>query len=184
MSQAPAAQTGENAAGSDPGHRFFRPVLAFFIVFVALQISSGFVLYVWKIGLDPALTLEYYAGSEVMLEYYPERPDRFMQPRSFAGLTKIAVGQLLAYGTIAFILTHLVRSLAGKPSRRLEAACTALYALALLEIVSGYLVVYAPLVGPPLRTLIFVLFEAAMAGFLVILIALARAKARPAGAVS
>lgn len=170
-------------------HRFFRPVIAGFLIFVVLQLLSGALLYVWKPGLDSARTIEYYYGSERMLEIFPGRPDRFLQPRTYSGLVKITLGHFLAYGTLVFILTHLVRSLVGRPSARLERACFAYFAIALIEIFSGFLLLVAPrnwVAAQPeliaaLRAGIFVLFTAMSLFFVGLLAYLARGRAVAAG---
>ncbi len=151
-------------------HRYFRPLLMFFMIFVVLQLGTGFALYAWKIGLHPASTLEYYLGSERMLETYPDRPDRFLQARTFEGLLKIAVGHLAAYGLTVFLLTHLVRSLSGRPAAWLEYLCAAYYVTAGLEIFSGFVVWSIPYAGPLFRTLIFLLFEGLSFAFIALLL--------------
>lgn len=125
-------------------HRFFRPILILFTGFLLLQLFSGLLIYLWKIGLDPARGIEYYFGSERMLALYPDRADRFIQGRSLDGLLKVMLGHFLAYGIMVFFLTHLARSLAGTPSRRLERACAIFFGVALFEICSGLLIVALP----------------------------------------
>ncbi len=141
-------------------HARFKPAILVFALFVLLQFGTGVLLYVNKIGLHPADTLEYYVGSEAMLKVYPGRPDRFKQPRTFMGLAKFAMAHFAAFGIICFILAHLLRSL-GKAVDKLPLAdgiSLALFALALLDVLSGFLVRYGPPWTAHARIGVFALF--------------------------
>ena len=129
-------------------HRFFRPLLLAFLICVVLQSLTGALLYHWKIGLLPHETFEYYFGSERMLEFYPEARDRFLQPRTFSGLSKLVLGHGLAYGLMVFLLTHLARSLAANQGeavlRRASRASFLFFVLAAWELFSGFLLLLVP----------------------------------------
>lgn len=163
-------------------HKFFRPVLLLFLIFTGLQLFTGALLYLWKMGFGPAQTIEYYFGSERMLELFPGKPDRFLQARTFTGLVKVTLGHFLAYGVLVFFLTHLARSLAGNPSRRLEILCDVFFIVALLEIMSGFMMILTPqswVATMPaltafLRSAIFILFTAYTLFFITLLTYLAR----------
>ncbi len=139
-------------------HSALRPALLFFLLLVALEFASGALLYYWKIGFASANVFEYYHGSEAALARYPDRPDRFLEPRTLLGLTKIALGHLLAYGVATLALAHFARSLAGRPPRWLDWLCALFFFAALLEIAAGFLVRFAD--WPPwFRTGAFLLFQ-------------------------
>lgn len=141
-------------------HAALRPALLFFLLLIALEFASGALLYYWKIGFASANVFEYYHGSEAALARYPDRPDRFLEPRSPAGLLKIALGHLLAYGAAVLALTHFARSLSvdGRPSRALDALCAMFFFAALIEIAAGFLVRFAAF-PPWFRTGAFVVFQ-------------------------
>lgn len=140
-------------------HAALRPALFFFLLLIALEFASGALLYYWKIGFASANVFEYYHGSEAALARYPDRPDRFLEPRSFAGLLKIALGHLLAYGAAVLALTHFARSLNERPSRALDVLAAVFFFAAFMEIAAGFLVRFAG--WPPwFRTGAFILFQA------------------------
>ena len=172
----PAATT--QSAGLVLAHRFFLPIILLFFAYVLLQLASGGLIYFWKIGFDPARTIEYYFGSERMLEIFPGATDRFLQPRTFGGMLKITLGHFLGYGVLVFFLTHLARSLRGRPSPGLERGCTAFFIVALFEILSGLLILAipadwieaAPAVLTAARATVFFAFYGFCVGFLVLLV--------------
>ena len=159
-------------------HAFFRPAVLVFSIFTLAQLITGGILYVEKIGLHPAGALEYYQGSERMLESYPERPDRFRNPATFDGLLKIAVSHSLAYGFFAFLLLHLLRSLLPDGPRRKPAEILGImvYSTALLDILSGFFIAYGPEELTYARTPIFAAFvgSTAACAFWLIRISLTR----------
>ncbi|MEQ8350516.1 MAG: hypothetical protein RH862_03475 [Leptospiraceae bacterium] len=141
-------------------HQFFKPAVLVFSVFTLAQLVSGSILYVEKIGLHPAGSVEFYSGSERMIELYPDRPDRFRNPATFEGLLKTAVSHSLAYGLFVFLLIHLLRSLLpdGPARKPAEWLGNLMYTSALLDILSGFAVTYGPLFFAYLRTSIFAAF--------------------------
>jgi hypothetical protein len=140
-------------------HVALRPALLFFLLLVALEFGSGALLYYWKIGFSAANVFEYYHGSEATLARYPERPDRFLEPRTLLGLTKIALGHLLAYGAATLALAHFARSLSGRPPRWLDWLSVVFFFAALLESGSSFPMRFAD--WPPwFRTGAFMMFQA------------------------
>ncbi|MEQ9364723.1 MAG: hypothetical protein RIF32_10785 [Leptospirales bacterium] len=154
-------------------HSFFRPSILLVLTCRALQLLTGALLYLWKLGFHPARTIEYYFGSERMLELFPGSVDRFIQARSLTGMIKVTLGHLLAYGVLVFFLTHLARSIAAVPSRRMEWFCNAFFLAAMLEIVVGLALLLTPdtwIAGAPTlfaygRAAVFVAFYSICAGF-------------------
>ncbi|MCB1170895.1 MAG: hypothetical protein KDK25_11190 [Leptospiraceae bacterium] len=141
-------------------HAFFRPAVLVFSLFTLAQLITGSILYVEKIGLHPAGALEFYAGSEKMLQEYPDRPDRFRNPATFHGLLKTAVSHSLAYGLFAFLLLHLLRSLLpdGRARKPAEWLGLLVYLFAFLDILSGFLIAYGPSYMAYFRTPVFSAF--------------------------
>jgi len=156
-------------------HSFFKPILIFFAVCMMLQFFTGAVLYAVKIGFHPASTLEYYIGSEKMREKFPDRPDRFMQPRTLEGMMKAAVGHSMGYALIFFILAHLLRSLARQNNRieRADMVSLVFFIFALCDIFSGFLVRYGPEWTAWIRIASFLGFE--LSGVVVIFAVLSEA---------
>lgn len=140
-------------------HAALRPALLFFLLLIALEFASGALLYYWKIGFASANVFEYYHGSEAALQRYPDRPDRFLEPRTMSGLLKIALGHLLAYGAAVLALTHFARSLRGSMASWLDVLSGVFFFAALLEIASGFLVRFADF-PPWFRTGAFISFQA------------------------
>lgn len=141
-------------------HSFFKPAVVVFSLFTLAQLATGSVLYIEKIGLHPAGALEFYAGSEKMLEVYPDRPDGFRNPATLHGLLKVAVSHSLAYGLFAFLLVHLLRSILPDGYRRKPADWLGVlvYSTAFLDILSGFLVTYGPAYFSYIRTPLFAAF--------------------------
>jgi hypothetical protein len=138
-------------------HSFFRPAVIVFSLFTLAQLITGSVLYVEKIGIHPAGSLEFYGGSERMLEKWPDRPDRFRNPATFEGLTKTAVSHSLAYGLFAFLLLHLLRSLIPVSADRgaVDILGIVIYATGALDILIAFAIAYGPDFMAYLRTPIF-----------------------------
>lgn len=89
----------------------FRPLLTGYALFVVVQFLSGSALYYLRVGPAPADAFEYYRGSEAAMERFPDRPDRFLPEKTMTGILKTQTPHTIAFGTLFFILVHLVRSL-------------------------------------------------------------------------
>ncbi|MCB1304339.1 MAG: hypothetical protein KDK37_08680 [Leptospiraceae bacterium] len=141
-------------------HSFFRPAVLIFALFTILQLITGSILYVQKIGIGPSGALEYYQGSNAMLAKYPENQDHFRNPATFEGLLKTAVSHCLAYGLFAFLLLHLLRSLLADGAARSGAEWlgVVVYFAAGLDIASGFVIAYGPWWLAFARTAIFAFF--------------------------
>lgn len=121
-------------------------MILFFCLFAGLQFASGAGIYLLRVGAHPAATLEYYSGSLVMQEHYPERPDGFRRPRTSAGLLELHLPHMLLYGLLGFLLVHWLRSLKGRSYSRSDSVLTSAYFLAcVLELTLVFFVVNPPL---------------------------------------
>lgn len=94
----------------------FRPAILAYAAYVILQFATGTALYWWKVGPQTADAVEYYLGSEAALKRFPERPDRFVAAKTPTGLLKTQAPHTIAFGTMFFVLIHLVRSLGMRQS--------------------------------------------------------------------
>ncbi len=152
-----------NPPASD--HRYFAAPLLFFCLFVALQIGTGATLYFVHIGMDPTAVFEYYRGSEAMLAVFPDATDHFREPRTAAGLVKIAIGHLVAYGSVVFLLAHWLRSLGrdrpGGATR--DRLILFMFLCALADILIGFAATFGPAVFIYLRPFVFLCFEGSLA---------------------
>lgn len=96
-------------------HAEFRPLVTGYALFVIVQFLSGCALYFLRVGPTQADAFEYYRGSEAALERFPQRPDRFLPEKTMTGILKTQAPHTIAFGTLFFILVHLVRSLGAAP---------------------------------------------------------------------
>lgn len=141
-----------------PGSHLRTATLCFGVL-VLLQFASGALLYAVKIGLHPADTLEYYAGSAAMQKVYPQQPDRFRRAKTLEGLIKFSVGHIASFALIAFLVGHLLRSLTPPDKRRtIEVLSVALFALSVLDIAGCYLVTFGAAWMRYVRMAFFALF--------------------------
>ena len=69
-----------------------------FLVYTLILWVSNFGLYFSKMGLTPSSVVDYYRGNE----------DRYLQPRSFAGLLEMLHFHSFAMGILLLTLTHLL----------------------------------------------------------------------------
>ena len=148
-------------------------VIILFNVFVLLFVLSGAWLFWLKTGFTVSGVMEYYAGSETALRYYPDMPDRFINPKTIQGLSKVVLPHMLVYGLVVFITGHLLLSLS--PGRINRYAVGTAFVFAVLDIFAGFLpLLLSPLAGSFIRLVFFygftlsVIFLAARLGLAVL----------------
>ncbi|MHB8874791.1 MAG: hypothetical protein ACYC8T_13970 [Myxococcaceae bacterium] len=108
----------------------YRTVVLMFGAFLAIVAVSAAVLFASKLGLHPAAVSDYYRGSEAS----------FIQPKSLAGLLKVAVPHLLAAPLALFVTLHLV-GWVGRVRRRPFVVLSALsFGAVLAGITAGFAV--------------------------------------------
>lgn len=113
------------------GRPLNRSILGFFYLYFFLHWGTGILMFREKLGFSAASVKRYFLGD----------PERFMNPRSFAGLLEVSHFHLFAMGLFFVVFTHL---LLFTPLRRtLQAVMTWSLALALLsDMASGWLIRY------------------------------------------
>jgi hypothetical protein len=103
--------------------------LAGFLLVVA---GSAAALFVARLGASPARVAEFYLGA----------PDRFVAPRSLAGLLEVAVPHLVAIPLALFALSHVVAWVGTLPAPRHRALVAVSFGAALLDVAGGFAVRY------------------------------------------
>ena len=79
-------------------NRLLQTIIVLYCFYVALLWVTNALLYFEKMGLDYASVVSYYHGDA----------ERFMSPRSYAGLLEVSHFHLFAMGMLLLVLTHLV----------------------------------------------------------------------------
>ena len=79
-------------------NRLLQTIVALYSLYVALLWLTNALLYFGKMSLTIGSVTEYYLGSE----------ERYLQPRSYAGMLEISHFHLFAMGMLLLVLTHLV----------------------------------------------------------------------------
>ena len=137
------------------------PSLAF-ATYLVLQAVSAAALFALKLGGDADSVRAFYLGSEA----------RFTSPRSLVGLLEVAVPHAVAIPLVLFAAAHVVGFARALP-RRLHARLVALsFGSALAGILAGFAVRFA---APGLawaKTGAFLLLEAALLAWAVLLVAI------------
>jgi hypothetical protein len=135
--------------------RFAGPVAAF-VAMVAVVMGTAAVLFVRKMGLDPAHVRSFYLGSEAT----------FAPPRSLAGLLEVAVPHLLAIPVLVFVTLHLVAIVSRARRRPFAVVAGVTYACALAAITGGFAIRFAWPGLAPLKIAAFVGLEGTMLAWL------------------
>jgi hypothetical protein len=79
-------------------NRLLQTIVVLYSLYVALLWVTNALLYFGKMSLTLASVTDYYLGSE----------ERFLTPRSYAGMLEISHFHLFAMGMLLLVLTHLV----------------------------------------------------------------------------
>ena len=79
-------------------NRLLQTIVVLYSLYVALLWVTNALLYFGKMSLTIGSVTEYYLGSE----------ERFLSPRSYAGMLEISHFHLFAMGMLLLVLTHLV----------------------------------------------------------------------------
>jgi hypothetical protein len=79
-------------------NRLLQTIVVLYALYVAGLWVTNSLLYFTKMGLTTASVVQYYLGSE----------ERFLSPRSYAGLLEVSHFHLFAMGMLLLVLTHLM----------------------------------------------------------------------------
>ncbi len=112
-------------------HQSYRYAIAWFTVFGALLLTSGALLFFSKIGFSYEAVQSYYLGSEAL----------FSVPKSSYGLLEVALPHLGSMGLFVMVTAHFLLFASKERKRHAVKPVIALFAVALLDIVSGFLIV-------------------------------------------
>jgi hypothetical protein len=79
-------------------NRLLQAIVVLYSLYVSLLWLTNALLYFDRMGLTPASVIAHYLGNE----------QRFLEPRSYAGLLEVSHFHLFAMGMLLLVLTHLV----------------------------------------------------------------------------
>lgn len=148
------------AKRSSVSKRLFSVIILGFILYAVLVTTLGLCIFLLKAGMTRFEIIEYYKGSEATMLLYPEIKDRFIAPKTLMGLVKIQLPHILAYGLLAFLILHLIRSLDNRFKVRMhvDRFTNVFYLLLLVELFSGILLRFGSPIFVYLRILSLVVF--------------------------
>lgn len=137
-----------------------KPVLAFFAITILVQCVSGVLLFAVKLGFTPESIAGFYLGAE----------EKFIMPKTFAGLLEITVPHLGAAGAVIFILGHLVSVFARGGRRFMNFILYTCFISAAAGMSAGYLIRFVHPGFIFLKLLSFMLFEFTFAAMILMLL--------------
>lgn len=105
-----AHREGSETVQNPPRSRSPGSALVLLFAFAALQTVSGSVLFFTKAGWHAADVIEYYRGSETMLEHFPDRTDRFRSAPGLVGRLEVAFAHTFACSLLGFVVLHVVQA--------------------------------------------------------------------------
>jgi hypothetical protein len=149
-------------------NRLLQTIVVLYVLYVAGLWVTNALLYFSKMGLTPSSVVEYYLGNE----------ERFLSPRSYAGLLEVSHFHLFAMGMLLLVLTHLV--LFTPISNRAKAWFVAVpFLAAALDEGAGWLVRFAHPAFAWLKIAGFVALEASLLALMAVaLLAVLRGSSR------
>lgn len=139
--------------------KIFTLLLVFALVLIILQLLSGIWLFIEKFGLTVNEVYTYFAGSQ----------DKFIMAKSFEGLMETAVPHFIAVSTTIFVYAHflLFTDIISQKSKQI--LIFSLFTASLIDIFSGFGMIYGYKVFAYLKITAFISFEVLMAILLYIL---------------
>lgn len=106
-------------------------IMGFFYLYFLLHWVTGFFMFYTKLGFSYEGVVRYYLGD----------PERFMNPRSFAGLLEVTHFHLFAMGLFFVVFSHLILFTTFRESLKRLIICGLASAM-LTDMISGWLVRY------------------------------------------
>lgn len=92
-------------AGKEP---FPASILLTLFGLAFLLAASGATMFLLKVGWHPAGIIEYYRGSDVMLQHFTDYEDHFRSAPDVPGRLEIVFAHTFAYALLGFLLLHLL----------------------------------------------------------------------------
>jgi len=132
-------------------HRVMRVIMAFFLLYILFFWITNFLMYFYHMSLSPISVIKYYRGSEV----------DFIPPKSFIGLLEVTHSHLFAMGILLVTLTHLLLFIPGRDKGKVIFSVVVLGA-GLLDILSGWLILYVHPLFAYLKIGSFLLLQAGL----------------------
>jgi thiamine biosynthesis lipoprotein ApbE len=140
-------------------HRVMRVIMTFFLVYILFFWITNFLMYFYHMSLSPTSVIKYYRGAE----------DEFIPQKSFIGLLEVTHAHLFAMGILLVTLTHLLLFIPGKDRVKVVFSVLVLGA-GLLDILSGWLVLYVHPLFSYLKIGSFLVLQAGLGLLLVCLL--------------
>jgi len=112
-------------------HQSYRIAITYFTIFGALLLISGAVLFVSKLGISYESVQTFYLGNT----------SQFIQAKSTYGLLETALPHLGAMGLFVFVTGHFLLFASKKEKQNAIKPVIVLFTVALLDIMSGFLIV-------------------------------------------
>ena len=112
-------------------HQSYRIAITYFTIFGALLFISGAVLFVSKLGISYESVQTFYLGNT----------SQFIQAKSTYGLLETALPHLGAMGLFVFVTGHFLLFASKKEKQNAIKPVIVLFMVALLDIISGFLIV-------------------------------------------
>ena len=137
-----------------------KPLLAFFAIIILVQCVSGVLLFAVKLGFTPESIAGFHLGAE----------EKFIRPKTLAGLLEITVPHLAAAGAAIFILGHLVSVFARGGRRFMNFMLYACFISAAAGMSAGYLIRFVHPWFVYFKLLSFILFEFTFAAMILMLL--------------
>ena len=112
-------------------HQSYRFAIAYFAIFGTLLLLSGAVLFISKLGISYESVSMFYLGNV----------EQFSQPKSTYGLLETALPHIGAMGLFIFVTAHFMLFTSKKERQKTVLPAIILFAAALIDIGSGFLIV-------------------------------------------
>lgn len=110
-------------------HKMYKIAILYFGFFLLLLLLSGVMIYAEKTSLSVIETLQYYIGSEA----------DFIAPKTNAGLLKLILPHIFAFGLLSMVLLHFLAFTRFK--QRARVLIYAVFFMQFLEIFSPFLII-------------------------------------------
>ena len=125
----------------------YKSLILYFVVFSFLLLASSIVIFQHKIGFSVDGVLRYYLGDEKL----------FIPSKNEAGILKIILPHIFAFGLFSMVILHFV--LFTKQKNRLKTLIYLLFVTAFLEIFTPFMIINGFYLFAYLKLISLFLFE-------------------------
>jgi len=128
--------------------KVYKLSIIYYLIFSLLLIASAVMLFEYKIGFSYSSILDYYIGNE----------DKFIPAKSSAGILKIVLPHIFAFGLISMVLLHFLVFTKLRYKKRTLTLIYLTFFSAILEIFTPLLIVNGFEFGAYVKLLSFFVF--------------------------